>query len=1101
MYATRLSEMPYLPGMPTHETSSDLRAAMAAKLAIALAVVSTPALSGTVLFDASHRQNAGNADWVIDADTFDLAQPHFPCGPGDVESESNAQRVPTPPAAGIDASTPETYWTGGISAFGVDLVKLGHAVETLPEGADITFGDGGNPQDLGNYDVFILPEPNRPYDPLETTAILDFVAAGGGLFLIADHQTSDRDCDGADSPHILNDLMGVVISGGQIADFGLMGVVFNVEEIAGQTGADYWFTDAIDDNVSTDPADPIISGPHGSGTGGLGLFGATAMTIDVATNPTVRGHVWKSEATGQGATRVTFATASYGGGRVAMIGDSSPADDGTGDPSDNLYFGWDGASGGVGNKEIHLNAVEWLAGPDLDAPQIIDGPSVSVADCSVVVSWTTDEASDSRIEYGPDPDYGDGAATPELVVNHELPLGGLLPLTTYHYRVGGVDGADNGPTWSADASIETTDLSSPTITSGPEIVALSNSSASIAWSTDELADSRVDYGLTPSYSNSESSSGLTRDHVLVLADLVEATEYHFRVVSSDACGTPPTVSDDATFETADGQIDLSGWTLEQFDSSQSYTLPVGTTLAAGGHLVLARDASLASFEAEWGPLAPGTVFLSSDGTFPFINGGESFRLLDPSGVTIDGVTISMSAGTSIQRVAPALPAGDPAAWTVTGAAGGGPGESAGRSSGGVVISEASDASSFPNEFVELFHAGLDPEPDATPPSAISDLVAEPLSGSGVRLAWTAPGDDATNGTAASYGIRHGPRPLLTESDFSAASPVAGTPLPSVAGSSESLVVRGLSPDTTYHFAIVAFDEAGNASSLSNSPGATTGPAGSGTGGGADHLVISEVQTRGASSNDDEFIELYNPTGAAVGLGGRSVQYKSAAGSSFLATSLPAVSLPAGGYFLIARPPGDYDGPVAADLTQTEFLMAAAGGHVFLVDGIAPLGSCVDRTIIDKVGYGTADCPESAQADAPAAGGSVERRPGAADPRCGNGSDTDDNAVDFEPRALSEPQNSSSVETPCAGLGNVGDSLYAAPGNGGTFRWAAALGAQTYKVRRGGSPDFMQTDPLPGDANLLLAVGTPEAADPEVPLSGEVYYYFVNAQSAGAESPD
>ena len=134
--------------------------------------------------------------------------------------------------------------TGGISAFAVDLVKLGHEVESLPVEGVITFGDGGNPQDLSGYDVLVLPEPNQPFTASETAAIHDFVAAGGGLFLITDHQTSDRDCDGFDSPHIGNDLMGVVISGGTITDYGLFGIAFNVAEITGLTDTDVMRIDA-----------------------------------------------------------------------------------------------------------------------------------------------------------------------------------------------------------------------------------------------------------------------------------------------------------------------------------------------------------------------------------------------------------------------------------------------------------------------------------------------------------------------------------------------------------------------------------------------------------------------------------------------------------------------------------------------------------------------------------------------------------------------------------------------------------------------------------------------------------------------------------------
>src|SRR6188768_2311677 len=91
--------------------------------ALFLSVVALPsARAASFLFDASHAETAGNADWVIDEDS------------------GNPQRNPTPAQANVTASTPETYWTGGISAWGIDLVKRGHQVETLPSSGAITFG-------------------------------------------------------------------------------------------------------------------------------------------------------------------------------------------------------------------------------------------------------------------------------------------------------------------------------------------------------------------------------------------------------------------------------------------------------------------------------------------------------------------------------------------------------------------------------------------------------------------------------------------------------------------------------------------------------------------------------------------------------------------------------------------------------------------------------------------------------------------------------------------------------------------------------------------------------------------------------------------------
>jgi hypothetical protein len=111
------------------------------------------------LFDATKAESAWNADWVINADQHNLGFDNGPAvvGQGD---ESNPQRIPTPSQANIISSTPEDYWEGGISAWGVDLVKKGYYVETLPCNGQITYGNTANVQDLSNYNVFVVCEPN-----------------------------------------------------------------------------------------------------------------------------------------------------------------------------------------------------------------------------------------------------------------------------------------------------------------------------------------------------------------------------------------------------------------------------------------------------------------------------------------------------------------------------------------------------------------------------------------------------------------------------------------------------------------------------------------------------------------------------------------------------------------------------------------------------------------------------------------------------------------------------------------------------------------------------------------------------------------------------
>ena len=170
----------------------------------------------------------------------------------------------------------------------------------------------------------------------------------------------------------------------------------------------------------------------------------------------------------------------------------------------------------------------------------------------------------------------------------------------------------------------------------------------------------------------------------------------------------------------------------------------------------------------------------------------------------------------------------------------------------------------------------------------------------------------------------------------------------------------------------------------------------------DHVVVSELITGGASASD-EFIELYNPTGAALPLEGLELVYVSASGltvSRRAAWEVGAPELSAGHHLLIANEAGIYAG--IADATYASG-MAATGGSVAL--RIIGAGSAVDA-----VGWGSAagSWLEGIPAPAPDAGESLERRPGGPS---GSTQDTDDNATDFVVRPVPSPENASSPAVP------------------------------------------------------------------------------------------
>ena len=311
----------------THSRAAGVAAAVtAATVAAALglfAVTNAPhALAATakhrVLFDDAHAETAGNADWIIST-----AMP-----------DPTVQN-PTPSA--------ETDWTGAISSWGVALQKTGdYTLETNTK--TITYGDTSNPQDLSNFDELVLPEPNSLLTAAEKTAVMKFVQNGGGLFLVVDHTGSDRNNDGYDSPAIANDLM-TNNSVDSSDPFGLSVDLLNI--VSG-------FPKAISDS-----SDPVLNGPFGTVTGGA-IYNGTTVTLHTADNPNAKGLVYVANATAGGSTGAFFATSTFGSGRVAIWGDSSDIDDGTGEAGNTLYDGWNDPN--ATDAALGLNATAWLAG-------------------------------------------------------------------------------------------------------------------------------------------------------------------------------------------------------------------------------------------------------------------------------------------------------------------------------------------------------------------------------------------------------------------------------------------------------------------------------------------------------------------------------------------------------------------------------------------------------------------------------------------------------------------------------------------------------------------------------------------------------------------
>lgn len=179
-----------------------------------------------------------------------------------------------------------------------------------------------------------------------------------------------------------------------------------------------------------------------------------------------------------------------------------------------------------------------------------------------------------------------------------------------------------------------------------------------------------------------------------------------------------------------------------------------------------------------------------------------------------------------------------------------------------------------------------------------------------------------------------------------------------------------------------------------------------------HVVISEFRSRGPNGVDDEFVELYNPTGASVNIGGWMVKKSASCGSINPPAPTPAsltlftvlsgtILTPGQHYLAISSSHSSISG---GDQTFTPAL-ADDGGLALINTGSA---------IIDQAGM----CPLTQYREgtilAPLVGTSnqsYERRPGGST-AC---YDTDNNTVDFQLIPSSNPQNKSSPITLCLGV--------------------------------------------------------------------------------------
>ncbi len=301
-----------------------------------------------VLFDNTHGQTAGAADWVIN---------------------------------------------GGFSDFGQALADDGYYVKELRKKTPITYDD------LKDYDVFVIGEANIPYKTGEQQAMKEYVNNGGSIFFIADHYNADRNKNRWDASEVFNGYRRGAYANpakgmtDEEASSAAMQNVASSDWLSENFGVRFRYN-ALADITADNIVAPSESFGITQGVNAVAMHAGSTLAI---TNPhQAKGIVYlpKTDASwsfavdqgvydGGGTAEGPFvAISKSGAGKAAFIGDSSPVEDAspkylredTGDRK-TTYDGFKEQNDGT----LLVNTIEWLSKDEsytsLDGKVTLDQPT------------------------------------------------------------------------------------------------------------------------------------------------------------------------------------------------------------------------------------------------------------------------------------------------------------------------------------------------------------------------------------------------------------------------------------------------------------------------------------------------------------------------------------------------------------------------------------------------------------------------------------------------------------------------------------------------------------------------------------------------------
>lgn len=188
------------------------------------------------------------------------------------------------------------------------------------------------------------------------------------------------------------------------------------------------------------------------------------------------------------------------------------------------------------------DAPDGQGGTDATPPEISDVSISNISDSEALITWTTNELSNSTVEYSTSTDNLIlSESADRMSTSHSVSLQSLSCSTTYYFQAKSVDPSENSSTDNNSGIFYnfTTiiDSTAPIITAVAESD-IAAASALISWTTNEAASSQVQYGTASgNYTLSTAvNENLATSHSAELSGLSGNTIYYYKVISADGFG-------------------------------------------------------------------------------------------------------------------------------------------------------------------------------------------------------------------------------------------------------------------------------------------------------------------------------------------------------------------------------------------------------------------------------------------------------------------------------------------------------------------------------------------------------------------------------------